>query len=70
MLLLFSGQIFALIPGLLSFAAALLLLLAQWKVPEIRRSRILRGVIVVVALFLVVAGILLLYLSEVWSIVK
>jgi hypothetical protein len=66
MLLLFSGQIAAFIPGVLSFAVVILLLLAVWKVEGLRRNRLLCGLVLIVALFFVFAGILLLYISGFW----
>ena len=64
MLLFLSGQIFAFIPGIFSLVVVAVLLFALKKVDAIKRNSFLSAVVVIVALLFVLAGIFLLYASE------
>jgi len=70
MLLFLHGEIFLFIPGVFSLAAAALLLVALKKVDFIRRNGFFYGIIVIVALFFIFAGIFCLLESEFWHVVK
>jgi len=69
MLLFFSGQIFAFIPGIFSFVIVAILLVALRKVDAIRHNSILFVIVLVVGLLFVFAGTFLLYASEFWYVV-
>jgi hypothetical protein len=69
MLLFLSGQIFAVVPGLLSLVIVAVLLVALKKVKAIKRNGILSAIVVLVALLSLFAGIFLLYASEFWYVV-
>jgi len=70
MLLFLHGEIFLFIPGVFSLAAAALLLVALKKVDFIRRNGFLYGIIVIVTLFFIFAGIFCLLGSEFWYVLK
>ena len=63
-------EIFAVIPGVASLAAAALLFVALKKVDLIKRRGVLRAIIMVVILFFIAAGIFLVWISEFWYVVN
>lgn len=70
MLLLLHGEIFLFIPGIVSLAAAVLLFVALKKSASIKRSAILYGIVIIVALFFLFSGIFCIYASEFWYMVN
>ena len=66
MCLFLDVEIFAVLPGVASLAAAALLLVALIKVDFIKRRGVLRAIIMVVILFFMAAGIFLMWISEFW----
>ena len=67
MLLLLHGQIFVLIPALISFAAAGMLVVGLAKVDSIKRNVLIFGLVLIVALIFVLAGIYFAWLSGFWN---
>ena len=67
MLLLLHGQIFVLIPALISFAAAGMLVVGLAKADYIKRNVFVFGLVLIVALIFVLAGIYFAWLSGFWN---
>jgi len=69
MLLLFHGEIFLFIPGIFSLAAAVILGISLRKVAFIKANTILSGLVLLAAVFLLLAGIFFVWTSGFWYMV-